>query len=308
MSNIYKEKYLNLLKRQFGQLTQIGSGYSLYHIPTPDILIYFRYSKILGNKKNSCTFYGLRKDDIDIILSQAKKSFIILLSPEENKNLFIPFGQFESYFHQSKVSSDKQYKVNHYFRDTGNIIYFSNIGRFSTEKFRDFDSVLDSRIASLKIPQLSHGQVQSLLGSIGIQQKYDLFFPSKDYNNIDFSIVKQSALQSKLPHFSDSIDRIVREIDVIWLRDNSLEQFFEVEHSTPIYSGLLRFNDVLISLGHAKDFNIVAEDTRENKFGLEINRPTFIKNNLIKKTTFLSYESVYRRYVNLTGKHYDNTV
>ena len=308
MSYVYKEKYLNLLNNKFNKITKVGTGHSLYHIHSPDMLIYFRYSKILGNKKNIYTFYGLKKDDIEIMINQGKKSFIVLLTTEENKNLFIPFNQFASYFHQSKVSSDRQYKVNHYFKHTGNIIDFSNIGRFSTEKFRDFDNVLNITTTKLKIPQLSHGQVQSLIGAIGIQQEYDLFFPKKDYHTIDVSIIEYSAIRDQLPSFHSSIDRIVREIDVIWLKDNKLEHFFEVEHSTPIYSGLLRFNDALISIGCAKEFNIVAEDAKEAKFGLEINRPTFIKNNLIKKTTFLSYESVYRRYFNLTGKHYGNNV
>lgn len=302
MSNIYKEKYLDLLKNKFGKITKIGTGFSLYHIHSPDILVYFRYSKI---HSNNTAFYGLKKNDIEIMINQSKKSFIFLLTTEENKNIFIPFNKFESYFHQSRVSSDEQYKVNHYFKPTGNIINFSNIGRFSTEKFCDFENVLNIATTKLKIPKLSHGQIQSLIGAIGIQQKYDLFFPKKDHNEIDFSIVRRPVLD-ELPSFGNSIDHIIREIDVIWLRDNKLEHFFEVEHSTPIYSGLLRFNDVLLNIGCAKEFNIVAEDERENKFGREINRPTFTKNNLIKRTTFLSYESVYRRYFNLTGKHYAN--
>lgn len=85
-----------------------------------------------------------------------------------------------------------------------------------------------------------------------------------------------------------------------------MEQFFEVEHSTPIYSGLLRFNDILLSIGYVEEFNIIAQDERENKFGLEINRPTFTKSKLIEKTIFISYESIYRRYFHLTGKYYQN--
>lgn len=303
MPNIYKEKYLYLLESTFGKIIKIGSGHNLYHIHSPDILVYFRYSKT----HNNYTFYGLKKDDIEIMKNTGKKSFIFLLTTEEDKNIFIPFNQFESYFNPSKTSNDKQYKVNHYFKPTGNIINFSNIGRFSTEKFRDFESILNITPTKLKIPKLSHGQVQYLIGRIGIQQGYDLFFPKKDYNEIDLSIIGNS-VQEQLPSFGNSIDHIVKEIDVIWLKNNKLEHFFEVEHSTPVYSGLLRFNDVLLTIGHVKEFNIVAEDKRENKFGREINRPTFIKNNLIKKTTFLSYESVYRRYFNSIGKYYDNTM
>jgi len=81
--------------------------------------------------------------------------------------------------------------------------------------------------------------------------------------------------------------------------------FFEVEHSTPIYSGLLRFNDVLLTIAGVDNFNIVAEKTRENKFGREINRPTFKQNKLIDKVTFLDYENIYHWYYNLYGEKYE---
>jgi hypothetical protein len=40
----------------------------------------------------------------------------------------------------------------------------------------------------------------------------------------------------------------MRNIDVIWFRRGTGHpvRFFEVEHSTSVYSGLLRFNDVMI--------------------------------------------------------------
>lgn len=305
MSNQYKDKYLNLLKNKFGKVTKIGTGYSLFLIHAPDIVVYFRYSKILGAEKRPYTFYGLKKDDLELIRKLNKTSFLILLTTEEEKNLFIPFDQFENYFELFKIESDNYYKVNHYFKPTGNVINLSNVGKYSTEKFLSFDKILNTETTKLKIPPLSHGQVQSLVGAIGIKQGYDLFFPKKDYSQIDYSIVSCSNIQDSLPSFNNIIDRIIREIDVIWLDGSKLERFFEVEHSTPIYSGLLRFNDVSLSIGNAKEFNIVADDKRENKFGFEINRPTFTKSKLIEKTTFISYESIYRKYFNLIGEYYE---
>ena len=305
MSNKYKDKYLSLLKNKFGKITKIGTGYSLFLVHTPDIIVYFRYSKIHSDDKRPYTFYGLKKDDVELIKKLNKKSFIILLTSEENKNLYIPFNALENYFHPSKANKDNQYKINHFFKPTGNVISLSKTGKYSTEKFLSFDKILDAETTKIKLPLLSHGQVQSLVGAIGIQQGYDLFFPKKDYNQIDYSIVNRSKIQDWLPSFNNIIDRIIKEIDVIWLNGIKLEHFFEVEHSTPIYSGLLRFNDVSLSIGNSKEFNIVAQDERENKFGLEINRPTFTKSKLIEKTNFISYESIYRRYFHLTGKYYE---
>ena len=306
MSNNYKEKYLDLLKNKFGKITKIGNGHSLFLIDSLDVMIYFRYSKILDKEKNRpSAFYGLLKQDIELIKKSNKKSFIFLLTEEENKNLFIPFNYFEHYFSLFKASKDGQYKINHYFKSTGNIIYFNQYAKYSTEKFQSFNAVLNAKTEKIKIPSLSHGQVQSLVGAIGIKQGYNLFFPAKDHVEIDYSIVDNSNIREKLPSFGDIIDRIIKEIDVIWLDGNKPEQFFEVEHSTPIYSGLLRFNDVMLTIGNAKEFNIIAKDERENKFGLEINRPTFTENKLNEKTTFISYESIYKKYFNLTGKHYE---
>lgn len=40
------------------------------------------------------------------------------------------------------------------------------------------------------------------------------------------------------------------KIDVIWVdhKHDAIAAAFEVEHSMPVYSGLLRFNDVLLTL------------------------------------------------------------
>ena len=226
--NVYKTKYLNLLKNKFGKVTKIGNGYNLFLVNSLDVIIYFRYSKILGKEKSRpYTFYGLRKDDIELIKKSNKKSFILLITTEEDKNLFIPFNYFEHYFYSSKSSNDGQYKINHYFKSTGNIIHFSKYGKYSTEKFQSFDSVLNTQTKKIKIPSLSHGQIQSLIGAIGIQQGYDLFFPAKDHKELDYAIINNSNIRKNLPSFNNVIDRIIREIDVIWLNGNKPEQMFE---------------------------------------------------------------------------------
>jgi len=115
---------------------------------------------------------------------------------------------------------------------------------------------------------------------------------------------RYSKVRNKLPLYSTDIDNIISEIDVIWLENLKPVSFFEVEHSTPIYSGLLRFNDVLLSVAGADNFNIVAQNERESKFSKEIRRPTFKQNKLIDKVTFLDYGNIYNWYYNLYGRKY----
>ncbi len=117
-------------------------------------------------------------------------------------------------------------------------------------------------------------------------------------------LVDSFHVREKLPYYNQDIDRIISEIDVIWLHQTKPVGLFEVEHSTPIYSGLLRFNDVLLTVAGVENFNIIAESDREGKFGREINRPTFKQNRLIDKVTFLDYKAVYQWYFNLFQKYY----
>jgi len=304
MANIYYQNILQKVEAKFGKTKRIGSGYTLYYVPSVDIILYFRYSKISVASKNVLkAFYGLRKEDI--ALMQSKKSFICLITDEEAKNLFIPFQQYENYFLDIEPSSDGQYKTLSFFKPTGKEVYFSGIGKFNAETYATIDNILDVSKTKLLIPNLNHYQMQSLIGSIGIMKGYDIWFPDSDKSRIDLKIVNSSNIVEKLPTFSKDIDLIISQIDVIWLNNAKPISFYEVEHSTPIYSGLLRFNDILLTVAGANNFNIVAHDEREGKFGREINRPTFKQNKLIDKVTFLDYENIYTWYHNLTGNKYE---
>jgi hypothetical protein len=71
---------------------------------------------------------------------------------------------------------------------------------------------------------------------------------------------------------------------------------FEVEHTTAIYSGLLRMAD-LLALQPNMDIrlHIVAPEVRKEKVFTEIRRPVFSlleKGPLSESCTFLSYDSI----------------
>jgi hypothetical protein len=72
---------------------------------------------------------------------------------------------------------------------------------------------------------------------------------------------------------------------------------FEVEHTTSIYSGLLRFNDVhLVAPDLHPRFSIVANDTRRSLYVRQVNRPTFQRSGLAEVCTFMEYENVLDWY------------
>jgi hypothetical protein len=296
MPNPHYKYIIETIEAKFGPMKRIGTGYTLFHIPAIDVFVYLRYSDIANH------FFGLRQEDI--MLMHGKKSFICLITNDDTKNLFIPFQQFESYFLTAEPAKDGQFKTSSYFKPTGVEVYFAGIGKFSAENYRSIDTILNISQTKIATPLLTHTQVQSLLGSIGIKKGYTIWYPENDKQKIDASIVDYSKIINKMPAFSKEIDHIIAEIDVIWFNQTSPVAFYEVEHSTPIYSGLLRFNDVLLSIAKTDNFSIVADNERENKFSREINRPTFKQNKLIDKVTFLNYDNVYGWHHNLTGVYY----
>lgn len=86
------------------------------------------------------------------------------------------------------------------------------------------------------------------------------------------------ASPTDLPEAMPGID-MVRLIDVLWLspRDRHVEAAFEVEHTTSIYSGILRMLD--LSLGRdASELSglfLVAPDNREEDVRRQLARPAF---------------------------------
>jgi hypothetical protein len=74
---------------------------------------------------------------------------------------------------------------------------------------------------------------------------------------------------------------------------DSIEALFEVEHSTSIYSGLLRFNDLLLTDPKLNRFSVVSNESRRACFSRQAFRPTFQRSGLSELVSFLEYSNVY---------------
>jgi type II restriction enzyme len=120
-----------------------------------------------------------------------------------------------------------------------------------------------------------------------------------DRNRLDSSIGSPVSCCDELPQGLKSVSSVLPEIDVIWIERGSarLRALFEVEHSTPIYSGLLRFNDIhLVAPSLQATFAIVANDERRATFIQQLSRPTFKASGLSDLCTFMRYENVFSWY------------
>ena len=90
-------------------------------------------------------------------------------------------------------------------------------------------------------------KIQALIASIGANMGMSIWIPRSDRG----AVLKewdneQSNLIDRLPlNYDDTTLRTIEQIDVLWLRGRSIVRAFEVEHTTSVYSGILRMADLL---------------------------------------------------------------
>jgi hypothetical protein len=140
----------------------------------------------------------------------------------------------------------------------------------------------------------THDSIQWLLIKIGRLRGHDVWVAKNDrnksYNNERFS----DLCLAELPHFSGpKVLRVAELIDVIWFKKNTAQPvwFFEIEHSTSIYSGLLRLNDVKIDYPIPKA-TIVGPESKRSAFDQQTRRRTFEFSELSEICNFKTYEEI----------------
>jgi hypothetical protein len=295
--NERKSSLLNELKLKFGDLRQLPSSKSLYELCNSQARIYFRYSKLHHGQR---AFYGLR--NIDLCQLDGHNSFICFFSDDDSPPLFVSFADFENLLRQSGTASDGQVKVQ-IIRSHGiTELYLPRMGRFNVDAYQGVQTLADkldtARLES--VSRLTHSQVQTLLAGIGHAKGHPVYVPANNLETLDWNLVPQFPIVQHLPAALEPIASVASEIDVLWLNQGRepISALFEVEHSTPIYTGLLRFNDVLLSNLAVNRYFIVSNESRRDLFSRQIQRPTFQRSGLTEITSFLDYSNVmdwYRR-------------
>ncbi len=170
--------------------------------------------------------------------------------------------------------------------------YVANAGRFNVEGYfgwNEFNTPVDAGIRA-QASQLTHSQVQTLLGAIGFKKGNEIWYPQVDRGSLDWNMAEAFPIHDRLPERFKMVEPILSEVDVVWIRrgGGDLAALFEVEHTTSIYSGLLRFNDVhLVAPNLQPRFSVVANDSRRSLFVRQLNRPTFQCSGLSDICTFM---------------------
>lgn len=148
------------------------------------------------------------------------------------------------------------------------------------QKVRE-DAGLRKRRESREQDEHTHTQVQGWLRDLGIALGFDVHVATNDrareYDGarlgdrccIDLPSVVKSAPGADA----------VRLIDVLWLArgDGHVVAAFEVEHSTSIYSGIVRLLDLALGASEqvTRGLFLVAPDAREEEVRAQLNRPAF---------------------------------
>ena len=292
MPNFVKQNFLKELEDRFGKIKKLPNSLSLFDVCDGQLRIYYRYSKV--HERNQ-TFYGLRKEDLQLL--DGNNSVICFSWDNQREPLFIPFSEYEEILNNIESASDGQIKTSIFLGEETEL-YLAGCGRFNVEGFFGWEhlNLLIDRTKLTEIPDFSHSQIQTLIGSIGITKGYDIWIPQSDRAKLDWKLTNKFSCKSEFPNRYEKIYNVVTEIDVIWLQRGSsdIRAMFEVEHSTSIYSGLLRFNDLhLIEPRLLPKFSIVSNEIRKALFYRQINRPTFKMSGLNEHCNFLEYKDVF---------------
>lgn len=156
-------------------------------------------------------------------------------------------------------------------------------------------SVVDAPDADHEPEPRTHMEIEAKLRDIGFTEGFDVWVADRGYV-YDGQPLGRGCLADLPIVASDTTRTVMRNIDVIWFRRGTGHpvRFFEIEHSTSVYSGLLRFNDVMIDFPIPEAFVVGEDDKTQRKFQREIARRTFGHSGLMDVTRFLSYADVRR--------------
>ncbi len=142
--------------------------------------------------------------------------------------------------------------------------------------------------------------IQALLADIGTRLGFQVWIPRSDRTAV-LNLWKpndetQVAKELPLPYDADT-NKTIEQIDMLWLKNKrSIVRAFEVEHTTSIYSGILRMADLLALQPNIMiKLHIVAPIERKAKVFEELRRPVFayLENGpLSERCSYLLYDSL----------------
>jgi hypothetical protein len=142
-------------------------------------------------------------------------------------------------------------------------------------------------------------KVQAKIAQLGAVLGFNVRVPPSDRAKITelLPATFHSKLVSTLPlNYDAATIKTIENIDIIWLQRRAVAHAFEVEHTTAIYSGLLRMADLLAMQPRMNiSLHIVAPTERRDQVRREIVRPVFSVlegGAMAERCSFLTYDAI----------------
>ena len=253
-------------------------------IPIYDDSMWNTLSQTKGHQKGTPTWTGAYRNSLREINNIDGSFLVSQLKKQEKESRLFPFTEKDI----QKLKQAKKIRT-----PTGKVLVEipdSNINEESNVE-RTSDARPQQNRQSLKI--------QAKIAEIGAQMNFHVWVPRNDRVQVLSHVadgLKQFFLDELPLNYDETTFRTIEQIDVIWLKRRSIARAFEIEHTTAVYSGLLRMAD-LLALQPNMDIrlHIVAPDERRDKVFQEIKRPVFSlleRGPLYQECTFLSYDAI----------------
>jgi hypothetical protein len=299
-----KQDFLAKLSASCGPLTKVARGNSLFRGPD-GTHFYVRYSSLHGGKKG---FFGLDRQT----LLRLKKSggYVCLVCDDADEAFLVPIDDIISCVRGSKTAYDDSYKVQPSISKEDAWLKISGGGRFDLTKFKNAIPSLRTSVPAPEEPDeafearssFTHGAIQLLTVKIGKLLGYDVWCPTADRSRKEGQVLDRLCIPQLELTAPRRTMMTIQAVDVIWLKAGTFTPvaFFEIEHSTTVYSGLLRLNDIMVDYAIPKA-GIVSFEKRRSLFERELARRTFQVSGLAKVCRFYNFRYVHNWCAELEG-------
>jgi len=199
----------------------------------------------------------------------------------------------------SNISDAKLKQFYEQYDDLYSILQRKKMGEAIEKKKDIFDIPEDKEDVSKvqeEIPEgemiSEHLRMQWKLIQLGVKSGSKVWIPKSDQQQI-FTKYEFGDFEKEFAAGIDTPAKYVENIDVVWKEEFRIDAAFEIENTTVIYSGLLRFSDLKIIAPNSNyPLFIVAPQSKRNRLVEQIKRPTFKKLDFGNKVKFLPYEVV----------------
>jgi hypothetical protein len=184
-----------------------------------------------------------------------------------------------------------------------NLLYCINVGYLSKEggidkkvekEIKEIEEIEEEKGESEDV----HKKMQYYLIKIGINKGHDIWVAQNDSNKSYDSFSFSENTLNELPAFTQPKTlAIAKFVDVIWFKKNTANpvRFFEIEHTTSIYSGLLRLNDIIIDFPITKA-TVIIPKSRIKLFEGQIARRTFDLSGLYEVCEYMTYNDLEKYF------------